>query len=155
LTGYERLISESLQNLSLSSPPTKQYDIAIHVRLGDFAPAQVGVKGQNTRLPFEWYKTALSRAIEILGGGGLRGVLFTDGDLSSIISHLGLRNFEPEPSGTALSSLFCMAQARVIIASRSTFSLWGQYLGQSHAIWPQSFELARYKPLDAERDHFI
>jgi len=110
---------------------------------------------QNTSIPLEWYRKAIAVAREQLGRETVRGVLFTDADPIELISELGLDGFEPEPQGNALSSILALAQSHILIGSRSTFSLWGRYLGAKKAIWPEGFEFERYAPLDKARDIFI
>ncbi len=155
LVGYADIVSKFLLSASRCVPQTDQYDIAMHVRLGDFAAANVTEAKQSTRLTFEWYREALEAAREHLGKKTPRGVLFTDENPSLLIENLGLENFVPEPPGNALTTLFAMSRAKVLIASRSTFSLWGQYLGNSHAIWPNGFNLEQYKSIDPNYDFFV
>jgi hypothetical protein len=72
-----------------------------------------------------------------------------------LIAKLKLKDFFPEPEGNTLTKMFALSRARVLIGSRSTFSLWGQFLGNSHAIWPTGFDLARYKPIVPTSDTFV
>lgn len=144
-----------LEQASRRPASRREYDIAIHVRQGDFAAPDKAATQQNTQVPLEWYREAIGVAQELLGGGGQQGILFSDEDPQIVIGKLGLEGFIPEPHGNALTSILLMSRAKVLIGSRSTFSLWGQYLGQSHAVWPQGFDLAKYKRPDAEKDIFV
>lgn len=155
IRGQSSVVKDYLKKISQYPLLDMHYDVAIHVRLGDFAPPRSGVKLQNTQIPLEWYGMALNEAKRLLKKKHVRGVLFSDGDPQKVIEQLRLEGFEPEPLGNALSSIFTMSQARLLIGSRSTFSLWGQYLGESMAIWPDSFELSRYKPVDPNNDFFV
>lgn len=155
LAGHADTIAQFLMARSALSVPQEQYDIAIHVRLGDFATAKAGAGRQNTRIPLGWYRDALVRAQERIGKGDLRGVLFTDEDPVRVIDELGLDGFLPEPPGNALTSMLALGKAKVLIGSRSTFSLWGRYFGTGAAIWPEGFDLARYTPVDKTRDIFV
>lgn len=148
-------LRQFLWDASRMPVPVHNYDVAIHVRLGDFAPPNASATQKNIQVPLEWYREALDAALELLGGGVQRGILFSDEAPEAVIGKLGLKGFIPEPRGTALTSILLMSQAKVLIGSRSTFSLWGQYLGQSHAFWPQGFDLAKYKRPDAEKDIFV
>jgi hypothetical protein len=132
-----------------------KYDVAMHIRAGDFAPPKTGVKSLNTQVPLDWYHTALIEAKKRLGKNDIKGLLFSDGDPQQLIKNLKLEGFEPEPAGNALSSILAMSQSRLLIGSRSTFSLWGQYLGGSVGIWPDGFELSRYKAVDPDNDMFL
>ena len=155
LAGHAGLVGQFLAARSRLPVLQERYDVAIHVRLGDFATAAAGVPQQNTRIPLGWYKDALALAKQRLGRNDVRGVLFTDDDPSRIIDELGLDGFVPELSGNALTSMMALGMADVLIGSRSTFSLWGRYLGTGSAIWPAGFDLERYTPLDTTRDIFV
>lgn len=155
LSADPSFLRQFLWEASRLPVPVHEYDIAIHVRLGDFAAPDATATQQNTQVPLNWYSEALSAARELLGGGIQRGILFSDGVPEAVIGKLGLEGFVPEPQGTALTSILLMSQAKILIGSRSTFSLWGQYLGQSHAFWPIGFDLAKYKCPDPENNTFV
>lgn len=155
LASSPDLVRHFLEDASRSPVPARKYDIAIHVRLGDFAKPDATARQQNTQVPLEWYREALGAARKLLGGGAQRGILFSDEAPEAVIGNLGLEGFVPEPQGNALTSILLMSRAKVLIGSRSTFSLWGQYLGQSQALWPQGFDLAQYKRPHAQKDMFI
>lgn len=155
IAGYADTIAQFLTSRSTLPIPHERYDIAMHVRLGDFAAAKAGAARQNTRIPLGWYRDALALAQELLGRKALRGVLFTDEDPARVIDKLGLQGFVPEPPGNALTSMLALGRADVLIGSRSTFSLWGRYFGKGAAIWPEGFDLEHYAPLDKTRDIFV
>lgn len=152
IEGHSGLVRAFLEENSARSVPRIEHDIAMHVRLGDFAPPGDPAVTTNTQLPLDWYRDALQEARRWLGPGRSRGILFSDERPERIIERLGLEGFTPEPEGNALTSVLLMAQARLIICSHSTFSMWGQYLGNSVAIWPRAFDLRPFKPESAERD---
>ena len=131
-----------------------EFDIAVHVRLGDFQPPSADSTQHNVRIPIDWYGSALKEALTRVGRQDAKCMLFTDADPSDVAKQIGVSDFIPEPRTDALNLLLVMAQAKVIIGSRSSFSLWGQYLGDTVAIWPKNFDLARYKRLDGNRDYF-
>lgn len=149
------LIRNELTALARKKPDTGRFNIAMHVRLGDFAPAHNDATEQSTRIPMDWYRKAFAQALELRGSGQIRGILFSDEDPRRVIDELGLEGFVPEPPGNALYSMLLMAQADILIGSRSTFSLWGQFLGDSHAIWPREFNLSKYKPVCPIKDQFV
>jgi len=157
LRGYEELVRRFLEERS-------QYpvfnvdvdlDIAIHVRLGDFSAPNASATKQGTQSPLDWYRSGYAKAQDILGVRHSRCILFTDENPNSVITKLGLKGITPEPVGNALTSLLLMSRAKVLIGSRSTFSLWGQYLGDTLAVWPKGFELSKYKHLDDGRDIYV
>lgn len=155
LEGGSGLMADFLRSRAASLPPKIDYDIAIHVRLGDFAQATMDATEQNTQLPLEWYRSALEEAVRLLGVPSPRIMVFSDENPEKVARDIGLKNAQPETKSTALGSMLSMSQARIIVASRSTFSLWGQYLGQSRAIWPEGFNLEKYKPVRPDRDFFV
>jgi hypothetical protein len=157
LTGYGKIVSECFDNISNTSfnDIGDKYDIAIHIRLGDFSDSKLNNNLQNARLPLDWYKDALEVAKKKVGNKNFKGILYSDEDPSYLIDKLGLSNFSPEPNGNALETIYRMANADILIGSRSTFSLWAQFLGNSYAIWPDGFELSRYKKVDNILDTFV
>jgi len=155
LSGHAELVRKTLDSLSKCELTGDTYDIALHVRLGDFVTGSQYDPGQSTRLPLDWYKTAFEQACDMLESRTLKCTLFSDENAAKVISQLGISNLQPEQSHNALATMFSMSRARILIGSRSTFSLWAQYLGESKAIWPKGFALGQYKPIDVSRDHFL
>lgn len=132
-----------------------RYDIAIHFRKGDFvAPAESHAR-QSVQLPVGWYRKAYDQARDWLGKDQPNAILFTDGNPVATADELGIDTLAFEPPGNALTSLLAMSQAKVLIPSRSTFSLWAQYLGKSTAFWPKGFDLGQYKHLSASHDRWV
>lgn len=155
LAGHTEIVRKFFECASRESIPVRRYDVAIHVRRGDFALPSSSATCQSVQLPIEWYRAAFARACDFLGVGSAQSVLFSDEDPARIISELGIGGVEPEPRANALESMFQMANADAIIASRSTFSLWAQFLGGRAAIWPVGFDLGAYKLVDETTDFFV
>ncbi|WP_461427733.1 O-fucosyltransferase family protein [Gymnodinialimonas sp.] len=132
-----------------------RYDIAIHFRKGDFQPPKEGHARQSVQLPVSWYLSAYRKACDWLGNDRPSVILFTDGDPQATAAELGIENIAFEPPGNALTSLLAMSQSRVLIPSRSTFSLWAQYLGQSTTFWPEGFDLKAFKRVDPAADLWV
>ncbi|MBL4627953.1 MAG: hypothetical protein JKY00_07935 [Roseicyclus sp.] len=142
------LIRDFLLRASRRPMAKQSYDIAIHFRKGDFAAPAQGHSGQSVQLPIEWYRAAYTKARDWLGKDNPSVVLFTDADPPATAAELGIEAVQFEPPGNALTSLVAMSRAKVLIPSRSTFSLWAQYLGQSTTFWPEGFDLQTYKRVD-------
>ncbi|WP_435988423.1 hypothetical protein [Sulfitobacter sp. SH24] len=155
LKGHREMVLGFLETAARLLPSVVQYDIAIHVRLGDFAPPRKDAAHVNTQVPLEWYRDAFAKAQSLCGNRPLKAILFSDDNPAEVIRELGIRGVEPEPHTNSLTSLILMSRARVLVGSRSTFSLWAQYLGDTHAIWPAEFELSKYKEPDAQKDLFV
>lgn len=154
LQGYYSDVRDFLIGRSKLKSFVKSYDIAIHVRRGDFQADSYSANVQNFSIPIDWYKKALDYAIQISETKSPKIILFTDAEPGSLLQELGRFDVTAEPSTNALVSMLNMSKARIIIGSRSTFSLWGNYLGNNIAIWPSQFDLGRYKPI-SKRDIFI
>lgn len=155
LDGHSAMVRRFLERRSRVPVPSDRFDVAIHVRLGDFTAPVADAANQNARIPLDWYRDAVALALKTLGRSNVRGVLFTDEDPGRVIEELGLADFLPEPPGNALTSMLALGRTDILIGSRSSFSLWGRYLGAQAAIWPAGFDLARYAPVEAGRDIFL
>lgn len=111
--------------------------ISVHVRLGDFKPqdpSSTGSVAPNTRLPIDWYVSALRKVREVLGTN-IRAVVFSDGSDSELSLLLQEDNTLRSTNTTAITDIWTMTKSAAIIASRSSFSLWGTYLGQVPTIY--------------------
>jgi hypothetical protein len=137
----------------ISGGIAEPYDLAIHVRLGDFAPAQPGNRGPNLRLSAAWYLGALEQARELLQMKAPRTVLFTDARPQELDKIAQAAGATPDPGGNAITSILNMSRARLVIASRSTFSMWACFLGNTAALWDAGFDLAPFWPERPGRDH--
>ncbi len=109
------------------------------MRRGDFtAPSASGhelASGKhNYRIPLSWYVEAL-RALRAGPARNVRVLVFSDGEEHELREVLA----EPETrlvrAGSAISQMLTMAEASVLVASGSTFSMWGAYLGQVPSVW--------------------
>jgi hypothetical protein len=114
--------------------------VAIHVRLGDFAPAvgayaRAAHASSNTRTPIDWYRHVVLHLCSELPED-VRFIVFSDGSDAELAPLLQLRRVERRPSKDALSDLLEMANCRGLVASGSTYSMWASYLGRLPTIWP-------------------
>jgi len=130
------------------------YDLAVHIRLGDFQ-SENNNHYQNNRIALDWYKAAIEQAKKKIRKKNFIGILFSDEDPNLLINKLNLSNFIAEPEGNALQSIFRMSNSKILIGSRSTFSLWAQFIGNSYTIWPRNFKLNKYKEIDEAHDSFL
>lgn len=136
IMGYSRLLHEEIRRVTrachLPAAPTGRH-IAIHIRRGDFnAPAsesELSGGGRNRRTPIEWYR-------EMLGGFRSRcraeipAIVYSDGTDEELREVLSLPNVIRSPATAAITDLLAIAQADLLLASGSGFSLWGSFLGQ-------------------------
>lgn len=154
LSGHSEIVSAWLQDtVRRVGAMDDAYDIGLHVRLGDFAQSTNDQGGNNVRLPFSWYRAALEEARRLLGIATPRITLFTDGNVDLVTRELGMRDLMIDPSSNALTAIHNLSRARVVVASRSTFSMWAVYLGGMPAIWDGKFDLQRCFPGRHALDH--
>ncbi len=108
--------------------------VAVHVRLGDFAP-QGGPEWKpgawNTRLPLEWYESVCG-AVAAAFGPRAQFVLCTDGTAEECDRLI--RRFQPiHTIGRPLSScsdMLVLADADLLVCSISSFSFWAAFLSE-------------------------
>jgi hypothetical protein len=111
--------------------------IAIHVRRGDFVRRERYddmLNANNSLLPLDWYIEAL-RAVRATAGPDLEACVFSDGtgeELAALLAVPGVRRMD---YGSGLGDMLGLSRSRLLIASGSTFSMWGSYLGQVPTIW--------------------
>lgn len=154
LAGHGEIVSTWLQNTVRSvGAMDDSYDIGLHIRLGDFTPSANDQGGNNIRLSFSWYREALEEARRLIGVAAPRITLFTDGDIGLVKRELAMPDIAVDLSSNALTAMHNLSRARVVVASRSTFSMWAVYLGGMPAIWDEKFDLHRGFPGRPGLDH--
>lgn len=135
LLGREVSVLEGLTRMTrprLIPEIAKQRNLAVHVRMGDFATAipksEILGGRTNSRLPLQWYVDMVRGLHAMLGA--VPTVLYSDGkdeELKPLLELPGVRR--SSPSTTAITDLLAMAQAAALVSSGSGYSLWGAYLG--------------------------
>ena len=136
LVYRELLAMARPQHLAALSEPDPA-PIAVHVRRGDFVrqPSYEDmVKVDNSLLPLEWYIAAL-QAVRAAAGRELPAAVFSDGSDEELQALLALPAVRRVAYGSGLGDMLGLSRARLLIASGSTFSMWGSYLGQVPGIW--------------------
>jgi hypothetical protein len=111
--------------------------IGIHVRRGDFvqqASRDDMLRIDNSLLPLEWYMAAL-QAVRAEAGRTVPAAVFSDGTAEELAPLLALPEVRRVDYGSGLGDMLGLSRSRLLIASGSTFSMWGSYLGQVPAIW--------------------
>ena len=139
LQGHHGLISQWLLGNMRGRLEQDVFDIGIHVRFGDFSTQSPAAAGHSIRLPLDWYRMAYAEAKRTVGLERPRTLLFTDEPPHEIRSALGLTAIELDTSPNALIAMMKLSRARCVVASRSTFSMWAAFLGDSDAIWDASY----------------
>jgi hypothetical protein len=127
---------EAMFGLTTAAPRTAA-PIAVHVRLGDFAPmSPIGsdTMPPNVRLPIEWYVEKVIQVRSVLGTGYAVEV-FSDEAGEALHPLMSLPNVTFAARRSAAEDLRALSRSRVLIGSNSTFSQWARFLGQQPAIW--------------------
>ena len=156
LSGSENLIRDWInKNSTLINPIKEEYDIGIHIRMGDFVEAGNSESGHSIRSPIEWYQESYKVALELLGVKSPRVYLFTDDDPIELNKKLKIDSILADPSGNAITAITNLSRAKCIITSRSTFSMWAAFLGDSKAIWSNDFSLASSFAERKDLDFFV
>jgi hypothetical protein len=152
---HAKLIEDWLDRNSIQGVMPPPYDVAVHVRQGDFRSASTRGGGRSIRQPPEWYREAVARAGQLLQTPELRIRLFTDGDATQVARDLGLPGMAFDESPNALTAIKTMSRARLIITSRSSFSMWAAFLSGAPAIWDKRMDLSEVFPVRKALDHFV
>lgn len=122
----------------LPQPMTETPFIGIHVRRGDFAAPKTEAdlrEGRTSlRIPLSWYIAALARLREGMEGR-TPALVFSDGDEQELADLLAIPDVALQSGNAAITDLLSLAQARAIIASGSTFSMWASFLSQVPTLW--------------------
>ena len=129
-----------------------QYDVAVHVRLGDFAASNGPSAAPSIRQPMDWYVAAIEEVTSSARARDVRIVVFSDaapGELRPLIDKFSAR---VDPGRNAITSLINMSKCQTLITSRSTFSMWAAYLGDVQAIWDEDFDLSPFWPVRKSKD---
>lgn len=150
--------SKAILNFLMSrciSPPDRSPEIGVHIRQGDFIDPPPGVHGQSYRVPLYWYRKAVDAAKIKSRDCGRRVTIFTDGDHESITEYFQGIDFEFDQSPNALSSILRLSKSKVIVGSRSTFSLWASFLSDGLSVWPSNFDVNNFKAIQEGRDMFV
>lgn len=139
LYGENDYLKTALE-LATRTPPGTEWSgrrhIAVHVRLGDFAVSSEqgpspGVR--NRRLRMSWYVRTVAEIRRRLPD--LPAVVYSDGEDRELVELLSLAGTVRAERNTALNHILCLSEASCLVASGSTFSAWGAYLGQVPVIW--------------------
>lgn len=150
--GRSDLVHQHLRSITRTQflpPHAERGHIAVHVRLGDFSTGvpmeQVRAGRNNTRLPMEWY-VAMVTALRSRLGVDVPVIVYSDGADQDLAPLLNLAGCSRAPRREAITDLLAIAQAAVLVASGSGFSLWGSFLGQVPRVCFPSQRIVRVLP---------
>lgn len=93
--------------------------VAVHVRLGDY--------NASLRVSIEWYKGIISTIRKYRPDQ--RFILFSDGTDEEVKPLTSIANVSRQFFGNAYADMLAISKCKLLIASDSTFSAWGAFLG--------------------------
>jgi len=134
------------------------YNIACHVRLGDFRSEEdlESKSGHVVRQSWDWYRNSINEAVKLSNVPHPKIYLFTDESHDTVVEQLDLPyELIKDPSRNAITALINMSRANIIVTSRSTFSQWAAFMSEGLAIWNQNFNLKETFPIRANQDIFL
>jgi hypothetical protein len=155
LLGHNDFIQGWLVKRSLCPQKTDPVEIAVHIRLGDFMRNDHDKDSPNVRQPIAWYREAIDLAKSISKNDRQKVTIFTDSYCTEVAELEHQFNAKIDHSNNALQAIIRMSQAKILVGSRSTFSLWGAFLGAEKSIWPAHFPIGAYKTPSMDRDVFL
>ena len=95
--------------------------IAVHVRLGDYS--------LESRTNLGWFIDNI-KFIQSCIDEEINFYIFSDGNQNELADLLKIKNCKLVFFGSAIADILVLSKAKLILASDSTFSAWGAYLGQ-------------------------
>lgn len=93
--------------------------VAIHVRLGDYP--------ENFRVPMKWYVEMVNKIQEL--HPELSFMVLSDGSDDELKELLSIKKVSREFFGNAYADMKAISRSKLLLASDSTFSAWGAFLG--------------------------
>jgi len=136
----------------------ESYNVACHVRLGDFG-AEEGPdnkQGHVVRQSWVWYRQAIDEAVKLSNISNPKIYLFTDESHASVVEQLNLPyEVIQDPSKNAITAIINMSRANILVTSKSTFSQWAAFISDGRAIWNHNFNLTETFPVRVDQDIFL
>lgn len=133
LHGEESVLLRALTAMSTRSTPHALPYIALHVRRGDFSAS--------ARTPTQWFQAAL-RAVRSQAGQAVPAVIVSDSGAGELRTLLHEPAVTLARTGSPLADLLILAHSRVLLASGSSFSAWGAFLGGMPTVTQAGHDLA-------------
>lgn len=132
------LIKNWLFSNSIEKPINIAGKIAVHIRRGDFSKSNKS--DLSFQIPTQWYLDAVDRLLSKID---MEVILFSDAKVSDEWLKFGSRvKFSQNLS--ACSNILSMSTADILVASRSTFSLWSYFLSNQNTYFPKGSNLSKF-----------
>ena len=132
------LIKNWLLLNSLEKPFNNRGKIAVHIRRGDFN--KLNVSQFSSQIPTQWYLDVVDR---LLSKVDKDIILYSDAEVSNDWLTFGSR-VKLSRNISACSNILSMSTADILVASRSTFSLWSYFLSKQKTLFPKGLDLQKY-----------
>ena len=141
LNGWDQFLHNELRAITKerwlrAAEGINEVPIGIHVRMGDFTPAEsdAELRLPQRRVPLKWFTDSL-RVIREAVGRAIPAVVVSDGSEGELRDLLKEENVSLVRTGSAISDLLVLAKSRTLIASAgSSFGAWAAFLGQMPSI---------------------
>ena len=130
------LINNWLISNSIEKPINNSGKIAVHIRRGDFNKSNKS--DLSSQIPTQWYLDTVDRLVSKID---MEVILFSDTKVSDDWLKFGSR-VKLSENISACSNLLSMSTADVLVASRSTFSLWSYFLSNQNTYLPKGSHLS-------------
>ena len=130
------LIQNWLVSNSVEKPINISGKIAVHIRRGDFNKANK--PDLSFQIPTQWYLDTVDR---LLSKSNMEVILFSDAKISKEWLIFGPR-IKLSQNLSASSNMLSMSTADILVASRSTFSLWSYFLSNQNTYLPKGTDLS-------------
>lgn len=130
------LINNWLLSNSIEKPINISGKIAVHIRRGDFNKSNKS--DLSFQIPTEWYLDTVDRLLSKID---MEVILFSDAKMSDEWLIFGSR-IKLSQNLSASSNILSMSTADVLVASRSTFSLWSYFLSNQKTYFPKGSHLS-------------
>jgi len=130
------LINNWLISNSIEKPINNSGKIAVHIRRGDFNKSNKS--DLSSQIPTQWYLDTVDRLLSKID---TEIILFSDSKLSDKWSVFGSR-LKLSQNKSACSNILSMSTADILVASRSTFSLWSYFLSRQNTFFPKGLDLS-------------
>src|SRR5688572_12833906 len=135
LHGNETELLTALQRICTVRLPLRVGYIGMHVRRGDFSSA--------ARTPLSWFVASL-RALRRKLRKDVPALVVSDGTAGGLAELLAEPQTQLIRTGVPLADLLALSDARVLLASGSSFSAWAAFLGGMPAVTERDHSLAWY-----------
>ncbi len=141
LNGWDQFLFEQLQSMTRKQWLSRvhklpEIPIGMHVRRGDFTEPKSEsdfLSSGSLRVPLRWFIDSLNLIRDVLAAP-VRAFVVSDGANEELQPLLKTSGVTRVATGSAIGDMFALSQAKLLLASGSSFSAWSAFLGQMPAV---------------------